>query len=483
MNSTLKVITSFLLGSLAVGGFHPFELWFMPLVSVIGLIAVIQKATLRIRLVACYFYGAGFLLPLLHWSSTYVGSMPWLVLSLSFAMFYMPLAFGFVANHVAVFRFPLIFLIAEGMRAIAPFGGFGWGRFGFSQLDGPLENWLRIGGVSLTGFIVALVAASVVARGRRLFLLLPIASFGVFSTVPASAQSIALSEQTPVRIGLIQGGVSQLGLDFNATPQEVLNRHISESERLLKRQEVDLILWPENASDIDPLSDVKVKERIDALIGRYGAPFVIGAVTQSPEGPENVSISLDGQREARSIYQKRDLVPFGEYIPLRRITERVSPLASTIRDFVPGEGIATHTVSGLTFAPLICYEVLDDRVTWENLSRSTVGVVQTNNATFGRSWQSGQQFQMTRVRAFESQVPFVVAATTGDTALIDRDGRVAERLEKYRPAHLVAVVWPSTPRIPLLGPELLLLLALASLLVMFGWERTRGRREAHRGMI
>ena len=474
---------AFVIGSLAVGGFHPFELWFMPLISLIAFVALIQRTTLRTRLISCYLYGAGFLLPLLHWSSTYVGSLPWLILGFSFAAFYLPLAFGFISKQVAVLRFSLLFLVSEGTRAILPFGGFGWGRFGFSQLGGPLENWLRIGGVSLTGFMMALTAATLVARGRRILLLLPILFLGMFSVIPVSAQAVSLEPQTPVRIGLIQGGVSQLGLDFNATPQEVLNRHISESERLLEEQKVDLILWPENASDIDPLRDANVKQRIDRLIERFGAPFVIGAVTQGPLGPENVSISLDGEPKPRSIYQKRDLVPFGEYIPLRTITELISPLAQTIRDFVPGEGIETHSISGLTFAPLICYEVLDDRVTWENLSQSTVGVVQTNNATFGRSWQSGQQFQMTRVRAFEAQIPFVVAATTGDTALIDSDGRVVERLEKYRQSHLVVDVQPAKPRLPMVGPEVLLLIALTSLVVIFFWPYLQRRRLSRSEMI
>ena len=195
---------------------------------------------------------------------------------------------------------------------------------------------------------------------------------------------------------------------------------------------------------------------IQSLVTEHGTPMIIGAVVQGPSGPRNVSLLFDVDRSIPSIYQKRDLVPFGEYVPLRGIAARFSSLVDEVSDFSPGKTIVSHTVSGLRFAPLICYEILDDRVAWDNVARSSIGVVQTNNATFGRSWQSGQQFQMTRVRAFESRMPFVVAATTGDTAFIDSDGRVVDRLPKYQSDHLVVSVAGASPITPPIAPEFLL---------------------------
>jgi apolipoprotein N-acyltransferase len=286
---------------------------------------------------------------------------------------------------------------------------------------------------------------------------------------PATAAQDPFDDQETLRIGLIQGGVSQLGLAFNATPQEVFDRHIAVTEDLLKREQVDLVLWPENASDIDPLVNESLNTRLNEIAKRSGAPLVIGAVTESGSGPENVSLMFDGSGEEISRYQKRDLVPFGEYIPLRSIASRISSLTDSVRDFVPGNEIVSHSVGGIHFAPLICYEILDDRVAYDNLERSNLGVVQTNNATFGRSWQSGQQFQITRVRAYESRIRFVVAATTGDTAMIDPNGETLEKLTKYDPGSMVVEVSPSKASIPPIGPEVFLLAAM----ILFFFSRIK----------
>ncbi len=150
MKLTLRSLAAFLTGAVAIGGFHPFELWFMPIVSLAMIIVIARDLPLKNRLGLCYFYGLGFLLPLLHWSSTYVGSIPWLILGFGFASFYCLLAFGISRSASCIAIFPFTFALAEGLRAIAPFGGFGWGRFCFSHLDGPLQGWLRLGGVALT---------------------------------------------------------------------------------------------------------------------------------------------------------------------------------------------------------------------------------------------------------------------------------------------------------------------------------------------
>jgi len=471
MKLSLRSLAAFLTGAVAIGGFHPFELWFMPIVSLVMIIVIARDLSLKSRLVLCYFYGLGFLLPLLHWSSTYVGSIPWLILGFGFASFYCLLALGISRSASCIAIFPFSFALAEGLRAIAPFGGFGWGRFGFSQLDGPLQGWLRLGGVALTGLIVALSAALLARFRPETLLVLPLLLVGVIGVVPASASSVG----APFRIGLIQGGVSQLGLEFNATPREVFLRHFEETDRLLDRTLVDLVLWPENASDLDPLKDEEVGEKLSRLTRDNKVPIVIGAVTQGAEGPENVSLHFDREGKLQSTYQKRDLVPFGEYVPLRGLATSISSLAESVTDFVPGTEIAFHEIEGIRFAPLICYEILDDRVSWGNLEGSNIGVVQTNNATFGRSWQSGQQFQMTRVRAFESQMPFVVAATTGETALISRDGGVQSRIEKFEQGSLVVEISPSRPSTPKIPPELILAFsALVTVGALFRRIRMRG---------
>lgn len=469
MRKQLRLVAAPFLGALAVGGFYPFEFWIFPLISLTAVMILAENLTLRDRIPLFYLYGVGFLAPLLHWSSTYVGALPWLILSFGFASFFIILALGYENGRLRPLAIAAAFVTGEGLRAIVPFGGFGWGRFGFSQLDGPFQVWIRIGGVSLAGFLLAFTAAILARRNRYSLLVLPIFLMGAFVLPPATAAIEQDSNVKPIRVGLIQGGVSQLGLEFNATPQEVFNRHIAVTEKLLQQETVDFILWPENASDIDPVTNGALNQKLNAIARRSGTPLIIGAVTQSPLGPENVSLMFDGGTEVVSRYQKRDLVPFGEFVPLRNIAARISSLTDSVRDFVPGREVSAHSIKGISFAPLICYEILDDRVTYQNLEKSNIGVVQTNNATFGRSWQSGQQFQITRVRAFESRMPFVVAATTGDTAFISASGEVISKLTKFDPGSMVVEVSATAPNPPLIPPELM----LASACIALGATRFR----------
>lgn len=427
-------------------GFEPYSQWYAPLVSLILMILLSKPYPTKVRFGLWYLFGLGFLGPLLHWTSIYVGAMPWIILILGQSLFFALLAFGQNRGALSPFVFASLFAVSEFLRATVPFGGFGWGRLGFSQLDGPIQGWLRTGGVAIVGWVGAFIACAIVIRSRKNLLValgLLIVPFG--TALAASATPVG---DEVYRVGLIQGGVSQLGLDFNATPEEVFNRHFAETEALIASEQVDLILWPENASDIDPITNPSISKRIDSVTNSAKTSLVIGAVTQSEAGPENVSLHYQSGLGLVSQYQKRDLVPFGEYVPLRDFARRFSPLVDIVKDFVPGRGVSVHRIGGMSFSPLICFEVLDDEIVREAIKVSTIGVIQTNNATFGRSPQSAQQFQISRVRAYENQLPFMVAATTGRTALISSDGETLERLPDFKSGHLVVDVSPATPSLP-----------------------------------
>jgi apolipoprotein N-acyltransferase len=462
MKIFLKALSSIAAGTFAVLGFSPFDIWIAPFLSLLFLILLLSGEGLRERSFLLFIYGLGFFLPLLHWSSIYVGATPWIILGIGQSIFIVLLTFAFPSGRLNIALFTSFFLLFEFLRSKWPFGGFGWGRAGFSQLDGPLEKWLQVGGVSLTGGVLALAAAivgkTILDRNRYLpFALLPIIIFPTFLSPSAGA---AIGEEE-FRIGVIQGGVSQLGLDFNSTARDVFNRHFSESKSLLNQnKDIDILLWPENASDLDPFKTVEIRDEISRIVEKYQVPMVIGAVLQGESGPENASIMYSSDGQVGSIYRKRDLVPFGEYIPLRNIASRISPLVDSVRDFIPGDQLTVHRLRSLAFSPLICYEILDDKTVLDSVKSSNIGVVQTNNATFGRSWQSEQQFQMTRVRAFEYQIPFVVAATTGQSAHIGSDGEIMKSIPSFRSGSFVLTESPKQVRIPPISSSVQVMLAM-----------------------
>ncbi|MEY3685424.1 MAG: hypothetical protein RJB00_374, partial [Actinomycetota bacterium] len=312
------------------------------------------------------------------------------------------------------------------LRMKAPFGGFGWGRIGFTQVDS-LQVFYPIIGVVGVSFIALSLSALVIARPLFSLVFIPIIALSFFDVNQNTASGKSL------KIVAVQGSVPQLGLEFNQRALAVLNNHIDATP---KQSNADLIIWPENASDVDPITNLRARQGIAELIEEIKKPLLIGAVEQRSSGPLNSSLLYGDDGNLLSRYVKQDLAPFGEYIPLRSISEMISPLARQVRDFIPGDNWVKHKVNGIQFQSFICFEVLDDDHIQSGAVNAEFLVAQTNNATFGDSYQAAQQLQITRARAAELSRQFAVVSTTGFTAHIDQNGNVLTVAEQFRPVAL-----------------------------------------------
>jgi apolipoprotein N-acyltransferase len=250
--------------------------------------------------------------------------------------------------------------------------------------------------------------------------------------IPANVQTNA-----PTSIALVQGGVVNLGLDFNSKPQEVFKRHLDQSILSIEPREVDLVIWPENAVDVDVNSNLQVDDSIKNLSTILNTPILIGGVTKSIEGPRNQSILYNSDKG--QIYTKRYLTPFGEYLPLRSLAEKVSKYSNQVTDFQAGEQNTIFNVNGIRFNTLICYELINDVFVAE--AKNDFLVIQTNNATFGDTNQLDQQLNIARVRALESARDIAYVSTTGTTSFISSQGEILSSLDKFKPATLKGKVY------------------------------------------
>jgi apolipoprotein N-acyltransferase len=224
----------------------------------------------------------------------------------------------------------------------------------------------------------------------------------------------------------IQGNVPRLGLDFNSRAEEVFNMHVLQTQKALDQitTKPDLIVWPENAVDVDPFINEKVGEQIANIARLSATPIIVGAVLRDSNEPKNASIMWNKSGEAESTYVKRTLTPFGEYIPLRTLSEFVSPFARSVTDFSPGLAAVNHKYSDVSVAPIICYELINDANVNSQVNEANLILVQTNNATFADSGQSIQQLNISRVRAIEFNKWVVSVSTTGVSAIIDNQGAI-----------------------------------------------------------
>lgn len=413
------------LGALSSLAFAPVSLWIAPFVSLFVLYEALIRSSRVSRIRLSYFFGVGLLLLVQNWTGIYVGNTPYLALALMQAFFFLPLALvGRKSNLSNAMIYGSALVLSELLMRTIPFTGFGWSRFGFTQVDSPLASLYPLIGAAGVAFLIALISA--LRRINYLVIVLLI-------IVSASFVPTELNNLGKLEVALVQGGVPQLGLDFNSTPLAVYQKHYKESQSKLVANTVDLVVWPENSVDIDLFKNPAIEMEISNLSQTLNAPILVGGISRFSGDLQNIAVFFDPAIE--QTYAKRYLTPFGEYIPLRSFFSKFSPYVTDVVDFSAGTKKVTFNIDGILFESLICYELIND-VFRDDLSSNFL-VVQTNNATFGDTHQLDQQLNIARVRALETGREIAYVSTTGITSFIGANGHIRSSIPKFQGGVLI----------------------------------------------
>jgi apolipoprotein N-acyltransferase len=391
----------------------------------------------------------------------------------------------------------------EAARARVPFHGFPWGKIAFGQADGVFLPLAAAGGTPLLGFAVVLcgfglyevvrVAAEARRTGTVRRAAAVVALFAVAAPVAGAVAARALvsdrAEDGTVTVAVIQGNVPRLGLDFNAQRRAVLDHHARETERLAAEVEAgkiarpDIVLWPENSSDIDPFANPDARAVIDTAVRTIGAPVSVGGVVERDGALFNEQILWDPAEGPVDTYDKRQIQPFGEYLPLRSLVGAINEewTAMVRQDFSRGGEPGVFRMNGAEVGLVTCYEAAFDWAVRDTVADGARMIsVPSNNATFGRSEMTYQQLAMSRVRAVEHSRTVTVPVTSGVSAIIMPDGTVTRRTGMFVADSLVQEVPLRSSHTPAtrLGvlPETALLLVAAGGLGWAAWAGLRGRR-------
>ena len=473
--------------------FPPTGWWPLAPLGVAAMALVLRDVSVRFGAVLGLLAGLGLFVPLLEWVRV-VGTDGWIVLSVFEAAYFALLG----AGQVAVSRLPAwplwtaaLWVGEEFLRSRFPLGGFTWGRLAFSQTASPFTPYAALGGAPLVTFATALAGgllawALVTARRRR-----TVAVTGLVGAVAVPALAFATPTADSGRriaVAAVQGDVPRAGLDFMGRPWQVLNNHVGQTHRLAQQvragrvPQPDLVVWPENSSDIDPYHEPRARDVIQGAVSDIGTPVLVGALRLHPEERtrENLGVVWDPATGPGEVYVKRHPVPFGEYVPFRDL---LAPLIGRLEmvplDMVRGGRPGVMRLGPVRIGDVICFEVAYDELVRDVVSGGAqVIVVQTNNATFGRSGQPEQQLAISRLRAVEHGRAVVIAATSGISAIVAPDGRLLDVSDEFTADLLVETVPArSAPTVAdRLGgvPEAVLaLLGLGALLVAAGRARTR----------
>ena len=362
----------------------------------------------------------------------------------------------------AVWLAPLFWIATEWMRAWLG-GNFPWVLLGYSQVRTlPILQLASVGGVPLLSGLVALVSTAAAmlalsrARGHRIGACACaglVVAAGVWGAARVARNELGAAGQ-PMRVGLVQGNVPQDQKWDPAYRAEITRRYVDLSREALG-QGAQLVLWPEASTPFYFDVDGAMAEPIRRLARDTRTPFVVGTdefEAGRDGGPDrffNAAALVGPDGRTRASYRKNRLVPFGEYVPFKRLLFFVGPLIEAVSDFSPGTELTIFDVEGTRFSVAICYEII-----YPDLARASVAqgsqllTTITNDAWFGRSSAAYQHFEQAAVRAVEQGRYLVRSANTGISGTVDPYGRVLSSTPLFETRVLMADVRLLSGRTP-----------------------------------
>jgi apolipoprotein N-acyltransferase len=348
----------------------------------------------------------------------------------------------------ALLAAPAVWVATELARTLFG-GGFPWALVGYTQVPVlPIAQFASLVGVyGLSALVVAVNAAlayGVLERGRegwRAVLVTLAVVLGVALWGGARLRDgHLLRSGRPLTVGLVQGNVAQ---DLKWDPRledEILEKYLRATHGAVKRG-AGLVLWPESATPFYFEEHVK-GQRIRQLARDTQAWLLIGSdefERGAPPVSYNAAFLVGPDGRTRGVYRKVHLVPFGEYVPLRRLLFFAAPLVENVSDFMPGRDVVTLPFAGgARLSTAICYEVVYPALIRDGVEQgSELLTTITNDAWFGRSSAPWQHFDMAAMRAIEQGRYLARAANTGVSGFVDPYGRVLDRSSLFTDEVLV----------------------------------------------
>ncbi len=378
-----------------------------------------------------------------------------LLLATYLGLFFGLYALGYViiqqaSSHWLWIGMPALWVTLEYLRTYA-FSGLPWMLLGYSQYE-----WLSIiqfsditgvYGVSCLLVLVNVWLTSIVSwawtktRTAVLFpwqptiiILLVLCTTIIYGHWQIQQQATLDQSAKRLSIGLVQANIEQDKKWDKAYTAETLDRYTKLS--LQAGTTRNLLIWPEAATPFFFEQEPKYQEAITRIVQATNTPLLFGSPTLRfhPDGSPylfNSAFLLTNEGQITDRYDKRHLVPFGEYIPLKSLLFFLDKLVVGIGDFQSGQGSMTMSLpaafsgSAPTFAVPICFEVIFPDLVRRMAQEGTNFLVTiTNDAWFGNSAAPYQHFAMVVFRAVENHMAFARAANTGISGFIGPDGRI-----------------------------------------------------------
>ena len=347
---------------------------------------------------------------------------------------------------------PLAHTLVEALRFSFPFGGVPLATLGIGQVGGPLSEVVRVGGVILITWVTFQFGFAILpgirmamqpmaepdpdAPGEQRVSHRPVTiAFGL-AIAAVAASAVAPSGRDigeTLQIAVVQGGGEQGTSALEVPSSVVTERHLDATRTIDPDPDLDLVFWPENTIDVDEFATSETALFIVAEASRLDVPIAVGLTENVRIDGErrftNAQVVITPDGEIFSRYDKVRRVPFGEYVPLRSVIERISSAVDVVGEAVPGETPAVLELpDGQKLSTVISWEVFFGGRAREGVKLGGQMIVNpTNGASYTGTIVQTQQVASSRLRAIETGRWVAQAAPTGFSAFVSPDGEVLDR--------------------------------------------------------
>ncbi len=462
--TSLDTVLALVSGILMTLSFPRAEISWLAYVALVPLLYALRRPTRKVSPFSCgLITGVTFYLGTIYWLTltmeNYGGVPRWLsMLILLLFSLYLALymgVFAWAVVRLSRLTIPVV-LTAPCLWVALEYGrghlltGFPWALLGYSQYRNlPVIQVSDITGVYGVSFIIVLVNAALFqslfamrhwrAEGsksqiRGMALALLAAIFCLAAALGYGAwrmeQSRDMEPQRFLRVGVVQGNIEQ-NQKWDPLYRDTIIAAHTRLTRELAMEKPDLIIWPEASVPFYFMAERNYQTQLLTLIDDMGINLLFGSpdmrVEKEKQNFYNSVFLVSPGSALKGSYDKIHLVPFGEYIPLRRALFFLNPIIEQIGDMTPGREITLMEVDQAVLGTPICYEiVLPHLVRHFVLKGADVLATLTNDNWFGRSSAPYQHFSMAVFRAVENRVPVVRSANSGISGVIAPDGRITK---------------------------------------------------------
>lgn len=443
----LSVLAGFVLHA----AFPVLNIWPLSFLGVFLLLWALLGRGFWLSVFLGFLTGASFWLSLINWLTLYLGPVPWLALGLLQAVFF-GVGAGLISlvlnrgpskwpsrwGRIGLVSFVIagLWVLRESITSVWPYGGFSWGKIAQAQSQSFFVHdvaWVGTAGLSFLVVLVSVLTFQVLRERVLTMLAIPVVVVLVMIVFPA----FAISETGFTRILAVQGN-SKAGLFDDAEPGEIFQDHVS-GTLPYAGENIDIVVWPENATDVSPQDSRLIAQSLTAVSQRMGAPIVTGVITTTQDN-QYFNSSIVWTDSVQGQYDKIHPVPFAEYMPDRAFWRALQPelVDLVTRDYSFGTRPNVLDINGVPAGISICFDITDDQQAYDMIAGGAeVILAQTNNADFGKTSENLQQLAIARLRAIETGRAVVNISTVGTSAIISASGETLDSIPAYEPGAML----------------------------------------------